>query len=120
MKADQVNKTIENVKASLPLISQITGIISPRMSETSTHLGGAVLAIGSPQIIQQIMTAIALGIAGDYIGCATNAIPILLGVAAAVKAIITPENKGLTDDEIKSAVSAMSGDDLIKLLRAAN
>lgn len=120
MKADEVNKTIENVKASLPLISQISSAISPRLGETSTHLGAAILAIGSPQIIQQIMTAIALGLAGNYIGCVTNAIPILLGVGAAVKAIITPENKGLNDEEIKSAVYAMSGDELIKLLRTAN
>lgn len=120
MKVDQINKTIENVKASMPLISQITSAISPRLGETSTHLGGAVLAIGSPQIIQQIMTAIALGVAGDYVGCATNAIPVLLGIGAAVKAIITPEKKGLTDEEIKSAVYGMSGDELIKLLRTAN
>lgn len=98
------------------IINQITSAVSPRLNETSTHLGVGVLSVGAPAIFQQIISAIALGSAGDYIGCAQAAIPVLVGVVAALKAIITPDTKGLTHEDIKTAVAAMSRDDLIKLL----
>jgi len=93
--------------------------LAARSTETSTQLGAAVLAATAPLLAEQAINAITMGIAGNYIGAITNAIPVLIAIGGAVKAIITPDKKGLTDAQIKTAVTAMSRDELIKLLTPA-
>ena len=75
------------------LLSALKAVIAPRLSENSTHLGAAVLAVGAPTLIDQAVTAITLGLAGDYVGCIKHAIPVIIGVWGTVKAIISPESK---------------------------
>lgn len=91
MKIDDINKAAKTINIAVPLVVQIAGAVSPRLKETSTHLGTAVIALASPEIIQHVTTAVALGVGGDYVGCAQNAIPVLIGLFAALKAIVTPD-----------------------------
>ena len=91
MKTDDINKAANTISAAVPLVIQIADAVSPRLKETSTHLGTAVIALATPEIIQHVTTAVALGVGGDYIGCAQNAIPVLIGLFAALKAIVTPD-----------------------------
>lgn len=98
---------------------------------TSSAIIAAVLAAGAqiprpaaaigataitPIIYQQAGAAIMSGLAGDYVGAITNGLPALVGIFGAVVALCTPSPKGQTDEDIHSAVSRMSGDQLFGLL----
>ena len=65
--------------------------LTARSAETSTHLGGGLLAIGEPLISQQLLSAITQFQSGDYVGFITTISPLIVGIAGAAKAIITPE-----------------------------
>ena len=103
-----------------PQTPTATRWLAARSSETSTQLGAAVVAATAPLLAEQAINAITMGIAGNYIGAITNAIPVLIAIGGAVKAIITPDKKGLTDAQIKTAVTAMSRDELISLLQQSD
>jgi len=92
------------------------GWLAARSTETSTQLGAAVLAATAPTLAEYALNAITSGVSGNYIGAVTNAIPVLIALGGVLKAIITPDKKGPTDAQIKTAVTAMSRDELIKLL----
>jgi hypothetical protein len=67
-----------------------------RSYEPSTHLGGSLLAICSPLISQQVLSAINQLSAHDYLGFIQTIAPVIVGIAGAVKAIITHE-KGIPE-----------------------
>ena len=72
-------------------IERFKSWLAARSAETSTHLGGGLLAIGEPLISQQLLTSIVQFQAGDYVGFITTLAPLIVGTAGAVRAIITPE-----------------------------
>jgi hypothetical protein len=90
--------------------------LTARGTETTTHLGMATGAALLPLILGTITAALA----GDIPGAMLSGVPALLGIAGALAAIITPTPKGATDAQIKTAVTALSHDELIKLLTPAS
>jgi hypothetical protein len=90
--------------------------LNARGTETTTHLGVASGAALVPLIIGTITAALA----GDIPGAMRSGVPALIGIAGALAAIITPTPKGITDAQIKTAVTALSHDELIKLLTTAS
>lgn len=108
--------TYEESPQGQATISSITGWLADRSTESTTHLGAAVLAVASPSLTEQAITAVTMAASGNYIGAATNAVPVLIALGGAIAAIVTPTPKGPTDVQIQSAVAALSRDDLIRLL----
>ena len=97
--------------------SVVSSYVSARAGEVSTAAGVAAGGALAPTIYQNAATAIALGLAGDYAGAAMNGIPAIIGIAGCLAAIFTPDKvKGLSDDQIKTAVGALSHEQLIGLL----
>ena len=110
--------TYEESPQGQSAISTVTDWLSARSTESTTHLGAAVLAAASPSLTEQAITAVTMAASGNYIGAATNAVPVLIALGGAIAAIVTPTPKGPTDAQIQTAVAAMSRADLIKLLTA--
>jgi hypothetical protein len=91
--------------------------VSARAGEQSTLVGAVGGAALSPAIAQNAATAIAAGLAGDYVGAAAAGIPALIGIVGSLAAIFTPEKaKGLSDAQIQSMVGGLSTEQLIGLL----
>jgi hypothetical protein len=94
--------------------------VSDRSGETSTKLGVIGGAVAAPTILENSGKAIVAGLAGDYFTCAQYAIPALIGIVGAVSAIVIPDKPqqpiGPTHEQIKTAFSSMSRDDLVSLL----
>ncbi len=102
-----------------PQTPTATRWLAARSTETSTQLGVAVVAATAPALAEQAVNAITMGMTGNYIGAITNALPVLIAIGGAVKAIITPDKQGPTDAQIKTAVAALSRAELIELLTPA-
>lgn len=105
------------VQGAASALASVGSWAQERALEPTTHVGvvGGVLA--APSIMDNLTNAVLSGMSGNYIGCVTYGIPALVGIAASVAAIVTPEkSKGVTDDQIKAAVAGMSRDDLMQLL----
>ena len=77
-------------------IERFKSWLAARSAETSTHLGGGLLAIGEPLISQQILTSIVQFQTGDYVGFITTIAPLIVGTAGAVRAIFTSEEQKAT------------------------
>ncbi len=97
-------------------LSQVTEWLSQRSTESSTHLGAAVLAAAAPNLADHAINAVTMAATGNILGAITNAIPVVIALSGALAAIIKPEHKGLTNDDIKAHVAALSRDELIRLL----
>ena len=106
----------------IPSLADMTSAwISARAGETSTKLGVVGGAVAAPTIIDNVGQAVIAGLAGDYIGCAQHGIPALIGIVGAIAAIVTPDKPqpqptGPTNDQLKTAISTLSRDELIGLL----
>jgi hypothetical protein len=74
-----------------PVISNLKSFASARLGETSTYLGGAILAVGSPVIAQQLVETITMFGAHDYTGAIIHGAIVAGGIGAAVKGIVTPD-----------------------------
>lgn len=98
------------------LISTTTNWVNARANENSTALGAALLATASPSLADNLTNVITMSASGNVVGAVTNAIPLLITVITVIKAIITPDSQGPTNEQIKTAVSTMSRDELIQLL----
>lgn len=100
------------------LAAQTAQFLSDRAAETSSQISASAGVAVSPLLIQQAGSAIVAGLSGDVFGCLTNGLPVLFGGLGLLKVMLTPDKpvKGPTDDQIKTAIAAMSRDDLIGLL----
>jgi len=101
--------------------AQTAQFVADRAGETSTQISAATGVAIAPTLIQHAGIAIAAGLSGDFVTCALNATPILLGGIGLLKVALTPDKpKGPTDDEIKSHIATLSRDELISLLANAS
>jgi len=111
------SKIAQVTQIATSTISAVSQYTAARAVETSTHLGLAIGGATAPAIIDNIGKAVIAGLIGDYVGCAMSAIPAVLGIAGSVAAIFTPEkHKGPTNEQIQTAVAALSREQLIGLL----
>ena len=90
--------------------------VAARAVEPTTQFGAVGAALAAQPMADHAALALAAGLAGDYVACASNALPVLLGMFGCLAAILTPEKKGMTDDQIKTAVASLSHQQLIGLL----
>jgi len=91
--------------------------MSARSGEQSTLLGAVGGAALAPTIAQNVADTLVSVATGNYVGALATGLPALIGIVGSLAAIFTPEKaKGLSDDEIKTAVGGLSREQLISLL----
>lgn len=98
------------------IASNVAGFVADRSGELSTKIAVASGITLSPLLIQQAGTAIVAGLAGDYVTCAMNAAPVIVGIGTIIAATVTPEKKGLSDEDIKKHVDSLTRDQLLSML----
>lgn len=114
-------ETSQWVKETTPtkkVISDAAQYVKDRSSEVSTQVAVVSGITVSPLLYQQAGTAIVAGLAGDYVTCALNAAPVIVGIGGILAGIFTKQPKRLTDEEIKAHVADLSRDQLLGMLNS--
>jgi len=112
-QSNPVSSIVSNVSS---MAATIAATAQARSTEASTYAGAAIGSTGiTAGDVESLIGAVGLVLAGDIPGAIhAGALPLFrLGTAAA--AILIPERKP-TDDQIKTAVAALTHDQLISLL----
>ncbi len=88
-----------------------------RLTEPSTYAG---LAAGAASVangdVAAVIGALGLGLAGDIPGALQMGVGPILRLAASAAAIVVPEKKVNSDDQIKTAIAGLSHEQLVSLL----
>ena len=93
------------------VLSAVSGYLAQRTGESSTTVATGATIAAAPQLLESATNAFASFATGNIVGGITQLLPIL-GILATV---LIPE-KGVTNDQITTAVSSLTRDQLIGLL----
>ena len=101
-------------------VSAAIGVVGSALyaagSTVSTPLALGAGVAAAPTLTELVLNTVANAASGNIVGAISNGFPALFGLATLATALFTPSPKGLSDDQIKTAVAALTHEQLIGLL----